>query len=151
MTTEPGGPGRFGERAPGWHAGRRTPEGRRSRREILSRRRPGAWPVAAASLGAFFAAGAFLAGQMRDGGDPALGAGRPATPPRARVVVVRRVIRTTVVHHPRRARSGATSSALPSPSEASAEQNAPAAPAPAAPAPAAPAPATPAPLTTQSS
>lgn len=139
MTTEPGGPGRFGERAFGWHAGRRTPEGRRSRREILSRRRPGAWPVAGASLGAFFAASAFLAGQMRDGVDPALGAGQPATPPEPRVVVVRRVIRTTVVHHPRRS---AQPSALP-PTTTGGTAEASAARAPAAPAPA--------PLTTQSS
>jgi hypothetical protein len=124
----------------GWGPERRTPEGRRSRREVLSRRRPAAWPTLAASLGAFLAAMAFLAGQMRDGNDPALGRAKPAAA-KPRAVVVRRIVKRTVVHHPRR--SGAQPSALPSPSEASAEQNAPA-PAPA------PAP-QPAPLTTRSS
>jgi hypothetical protein len=89
----------------------------------------------AGGAGAFLAALAFLAGQVRDGRDAALGPAEPAATPRPRVVIVRRVIRRVVVTDP-----------------APRTRTAVAAPPPAAPAPAptAPAPA-PAPLTTRSS
>ena len=108
-----------------------------------------AWPVAAGTAGTFLAALAFLAGQVRDGRDAALGPAEPVATRAPREVVVRRVIRRVVITHPApRAAGGATPSAPPA-----AGGGAPAAavPAPAAAAPAAaPAP-RPAPLTTQSS
>ena len=98
------------------------------------RRRPAklpAWPVAAGAAGTFLAALAFLAGQVRDGRDAALGPAEPVAATAApRPVVVRRIIRRVVITHPA-PRAAAAASAP--------------APAPAAPAPA------PAPLTTRSS
>jgi hypothetical protein len=68
------------------------------------RRRPAkvpAWPVAAGAAGTFLAALAFLAGQVRDGRDPALG---PAVPVAAhqqpREIVVRKIIRRVVITDP---------------------------------------------------
>ena len=171
MTTEPGNPGGPGgrreppagrceacgqEHAPsrthgtrlfGWGAERRTKAGRRSRRSLLSSRRPGAWPMIGLTAGAFFAAMAFLAGQVRDGRDPALGPAEPVAQKKPRVVVVRRIVKRTVVHHPAPRTSGGAAPASPAPVTSSAPAPAQSAPAPA---PAAPAPA-PAPLTTQSS
>jgi hypothetical protein len=162
MTTDPGDPagpaGRceacghqhgpsasHGTRFFGWGTERRTKAGRKSRRGVLSRRRPGAWPVIGLSAGAFFAAMAFLAGQVREGRDPALGPAEPVAQAKPRVVVVRRIVKRTVVHHPApRAGSG------PVPASPSPAASAPSTPAPAQPAPA-PAPAAPAPLTTRSS
>jgi hypothetical protein len=86
----------------------------------------------AGGAGAFLASLAFLAGQVREGRDAALGPAEPAASPQPRVVVVRRVIRRVVVDVPRRPRVRA------------------AAPVSSAPAPPVPAPA-PAPLTTRSS
>jgi hypothetical protein len=92
----------------------------------------------AGGAGAFLVALAFLAGQVRDGRDAALGPA-PVASPKPRVVVVRRVIRRVVVTQPARR----SSASAPPPAATTS------APAPAA-APAAPAPA-PAPLTTRSS
>ena len=108
------------------------------------RRRPAklpAWPVAAGTAGTFLAALAFLAGQVRDGRDAALGPAEPvAARQQPREVVVRRIIRKVVITQPApRAAAPASGGSVPAASE----------PAP-APAPAAPAPA-PAPLTTRSS
>jgi hypothetical protein len=112
---------------------------------------PAGW-VFAPALGAFFAALTLLAFQVRAGQDPALGPAEPVAQaqPKPRRILIRRVIRRVVVHHPPTgspaavgARQPATTSAAP------AAASAPAAPAAAAPAPA-PASA-PAPLTTQSS
>jgi len=123
-----------------------------------------AWPVAAGTAGTFLAALAFLAGQVRDGRDPALGPAVPvAAKPAPREIVVRKIIRRVVITHPA---PRPTASAAPPPVAVAAPsapapsapvQNAPApAPAPApvvsapAPPPPAPAPAR-APLTTRSS
>ena len=116
------------------------------------RRRPAklpAWPVAASAVGTFLAALAFLAGQVRDGRDAALGPAEPAAATAApRPVVVRRIIRRVVITEP------APSAAAPASGGAAPAASAPvlSAPGPAAsaPTPAAPAPA-PAPLTTRSS
>ena len=120
------------------------------------RRRPAklpAWPVAAGTAGTFLAALAFLAGQVRDGRDPALGPAEPVAARAPQEVVVRRIIRRVVIHHPapRTEPVAPTSGAAPAPAggAAPAPQPAPEAAAP-APAPAAPAP-QPAPLTTRSS
>ena len=127
------------------------------------RRRPAklpAWPVAAGTAGTFLAALAFLAGQVRDGRDAALGPAEPAATHAPRDVVVRRVIRRVVVTHPAPRAAAPAGGAAPgavapsAPSAPAPSAPAPSAPAPApaapAPAPAAPAPA-PAPLTTRSS
>jgi len=124
------------------------------------RRRPAklpAWPVAAGAAGTFLAALAFLAGQVRDGRDAALGPAEPVAATAApRPVVVRRIIRRVVITHPapRAAPAPSAGGAAPAASAPAATAPAPSAPAPAAsapaPAPAAPAPA-PAPLTTRSS
>jgi len=130
------------------------------------RRRPAklpAWPVAAGTAGTFLAALAFLAGQVRDGRDAALGPAEPvAARQQPREIVVRRIIRRVVITEPApRAAAPATGGAAPAasaPAQSAPAPSAPAqsapAPAPAAsapaPAPAAPAPA-PAPLTTRSS
>jgi hypothetical protein len=100
--------------------------------------RPGPEWVFGGAVGAFFAALALLAVQVRAGADPALGPAEPAAqaPSQPREIVLRRVIRRVVVDPPRAARS--------------ADAAAVAAPEPAAPAPEPAAPA-PAPLTTQSS
>jgi hypothetical protein len=101
-------------------------------------KKPAAGWVFGAALAAFFAALALLAFQVRAGQDPALGpAPQAAQEVKPRRVLIRRVIKRVVIHHPR------GSSATP---PAAAQTSA---PAPAATAPA-PAPA-PAPLTTQSS
>jgi hypothetical protein len=127
------------------------------RREPI--RKPGAFPVIAASLGLFLAITALLAFQMRAGADPALGKGEPqvqaaATPAAPRRVLIRRVIVTRIVEHRRRRDDGAPApGAAAAPATASAP--APSAPSAPAPAPAAPAPApaapAPAPLITRSS
>ena len=126
------------------------------------RRRPAklpAWPVAAGAAGTFLAALAFLAGQVRDGRDAALGPAEPVATRQPREVVVRRVIRKVIITHPApraAAPSGGSAPASGGAVPAAVGAPAPSAPAPAAsapapaPAPAAPAPA-PAPLTTQSS
>jgi hypothetical protein len=124
------------------------------------RRRPAklpAWPVAAGTAGTFLAALAFLAGQVRDGRDAALGPAEPVAAKQPQEVVVRRIIRRVVITEPApRVAAPATGGAAPAasaPAPSAPAQSAPA-PAPAAsapaPAPAAPAPA-PAPLTTRSS
>jgi len=120
------------------------------------RRRPAklpAWPVAAGTAGTFLAALAFLAGQVRDGRDAALGPAEPvAARQQPREVVVRRIIRRVVITEPAPRAAAPSGGAAPAPAAPSAPAQsapAPAASAP-APAPAAPAPA-PAPLTTRSS
>ena len=118
------------------------------------RRRPAklpAWPVAASAVGTFLAALAFLAGQVRDGRDAALGPAEPVAATGApRPVVVRRIIRRVVITHPApRAAAPSAGGAAPARSAPAPASSAPA-PAPAPAAPAAPAPA-PAPLTTRSS
>jgi hypothetical protein len=124
------------------------------------RRRPAklpAWPVAAGTAGTFLAALAFLAGQVRDGRDAALGPAEPVAAKQPQEVVVRRIIRRVVITEPApRAAAPAAGGTAPASGGAAPAPSAPApsAPAPAAsapaPAPAAPAPA-PAPLTTRSS
>jgi len=124
------------------------------------RRRPAklpAWPVAAGTAGTFLAALAFLAGQVRDGRDAALGPAEPVAAQRPQEVVVRRIIRRVVITEPApRAAAPATGGGEPAASAPAPSAPAESAPAPApaasapAPAPAAPAPA-PAPLTTRSS
>jgi hypothetical protein len=107
-------------------------------------RKPAGW-VFAPALGAFFAALALLAFQVRAGEDPALGPAEPTAQAQAkpRRVLIRRVIKRVVVHHP------PTSSASPSPAAVQTSQPTTTTPAPV---PAAPEPApAPAPLTTQSS
>jgi hypothetical protein len=104
--------------------------------------RPSSGLVFAPALGAFFAALALLAFQLRAGQDPALGPAEPTAQvqQKPRKVLIRKVIRRVVVHHPP---TSAPSS--PAAVQTSAPQTTTPAPAPAAPAPA------PAPLTTQSS
>ena len=126
------------------------------------RRRPAkfpAWPVAAGTAGTFLAALAFLAGQVRDGRDAALGPAEPVAARQPQEVVVRRIIRRVVITEPAPRTAApatgggapASGGAAPAPSAPAPSAPAPAAAAPApAPAPAAPAPA-PAPLTTRSS
>jgi hypothetical protein len=107
------------------------------------RKPPAGW-VFAPALGAFFAALALLAFQVRAGEDPALGPAEPTaqaqTQPRR--VLIRRVIERVVIHH-----LPTTSPSSPAAVQTSAPEATTPAPAPAAPEPA-PAPA---PLTTQSS
>jgi hypothetical protein len=111
------------------------------------RRRPSSFGVLAGSLAAFFALLAFLAVQVRAGGDPALG---PAKAPAERRVIVHRVVvRRAIITDPAPVsgpsgpgRGGGGSSP---PAAATLSATAPPAPAPSAPAPAA------APLTTGSS
>jgi hypothetical protein len=94
------------------------------------RRKPSPFGLLAGSLAAFFALLAFLAVQVRAGGDPALGPPKPAATAEPRRVIVHRVIVRRIVVTDRaparrtgeRAAAGAASSA----------------PAPSAPAPAAP-------------
>ena len=96
------------------------------------RRKPSPFGLLAGSLAAFFALLAFLAVQVRAGGDPALGPPKPAATAEPRRVIVHRVIVRRIVVTDRaparrtveRAAAGAGSSAP--------------APAPASPAPAAP-------------
>ena len=56
--------------------------------------------MAAGTAGTFLAALAFLAGQVRDGRDAALGPAEPVATRQPREVVVRRVIRRVVITHP---------------------------------------------------
>jgi hypothetical protein len=96
------------------------------------RRKPSPFGLLGGSLAAFFALLAFLAVQVRAGGDPALGPPKPAATAEPRRVIVHRVIVRRIVVTDRaparrtveRAAAGAGSSAP--------------APAPASPAPAAP-------------
>ena len=62
--------------------------------------RPSAGWVFAPALGAFFAALALLAFQVRAGQDPALGPAQPAAQvqPKRRRILVRRVIERVIVH-----------------------------------------------------
>jgi hypothetical protein len=124
------------------------------------RRRPSpAWAFGAA-FGAFALVLALLAVQVRAGRDSALGPGTPVATPaeRPRRIVVRRIVRTTVVTHVAAADPVRTAPAVPAPASSGPAAPAPAAPAPApaapAPAPVAPAPAPappPAPVTTRAS
>jgi len=117
------------------------------------RRRPAklpAWPVAAGTAGTFLAALAFLAGQVRDGRDAALGPAEPVAAAAPRQIVVRRVVRRVVIHHPAPRAAGAPSAGaatVTSGAPVAATASAPVA----APAPPAAAPPAPAPLTTRSS
>jgi hypothetical protein len=106
-----------------------------------SQRPSPAW-VFGAGFGAFAVALALLAVQVRTGRDSALGAGTPVAAPaeRPRRIVVRRIVRTTVVTHVAAADRAPAAPA----------STAPAPPAQAAPPPAAPAP-PPAPVTTRAS
>ena len=61
------------------------------------RRKPPSFGVFAGSLATFFALLAFLAVQVRAGGDPALGPAKPAPTAEPRRVIVHRVIVRTVV------------------------------------------------------
>jgi hypothetical protein len=121
-------------------------------------KRPSSGWVFTAALGGFLVVLALLAAQMRAGRDPAIGAQPAATAAATaepRRVLVRRIVRTTVVTH--------VTPAVASPPPATGSSGVPAtdgaAPAPAAPAPAAPAPAAaapapapaPAPVTTRAS
>ena len=120
------------EAAPGGDraAARRPPE------------KPHAALVFAPALGAFLAALALLAFQVRAGQDPALGAAEPVAQAQVkpRRVLVRKVIERVVVHHP----PTGTSASTPPPAavRTSAPQATTTAPAPAP---------APAPLTTQTS
>jgi hypothetical protein len=101
------------------------------------------------ALGAFFVTLALLAFQVRAGQDPALGPAQPVAQvqkPKPRRILIRKVIKRVVIHHP-----PASGGAAPAPAAPQATTSAPA-PAPAAAPATAPAPApAPAPLTTQSS
>jgi hypothetical protein len=121
-------------------------DGATRRPQAARPRKPAAGWVFGAALGAFFAALALLAFQVRAGEDPALGPAPAAQQAKPRQVLIRRVIKRVVVHHP-----PDSAAAPPAAVRTSAPAPATAAPAPAAPAPPAPAPAAPAPLTTQSS
>jgi hypothetical protein len=116
-------------------------------------RRPSpGWVVGGASA-AFVAVLFLLALQVRAGRDAALGAGTPvaAVPEPPRPVVVRRIVRTTVVTHVVRARAATAGRATATPVGAPAATGGPA-PAAATRAPVAPASApAPAPVTTQAS
>ena len=72
--------------------------------------KPSAGWVFAPALGAFFAALTLLAVQVRAGQDPALGPAAPEpvaqTQPKPRRVLVRKVIKRIVVHHPPAASGG---------------------------------------------
>ena len=61
------------------------------------RRKPSSFGVFAGSLAAFFALLAFLAVQVRAGGDPALGPAKPAATAEPRRVIVHRVIVRRVI------------------------------------------------------
>ena len=114
------------------------------------RRKPSSFGVFAGSLAAFFALLAFLAVQVRAGGDPALGPAEPAATAQPRRVIVHRVIVRKVIVTERAPRVAAGGAAPPSAASAPSGGGSPA-PAPAAPAPAPAAPAPAAPVTTGSS
>ena len=101
------------------------------------RRKPSPFGLLAGSLAAFFALLAFLAVQVRAGGDPALGPAKPAATAEPRRVIVHRVIVRRVIVTERASAAGSRSSAPPTAGRSSAPAPAPSAPAP-APAPAAP-------------
>ena len=61
------------------------------------RRKPSPFGLIAGSLAAFFALFAFLAVQVRAGGDPALGQPKPAATAEPRRVIVHRVIVRRIV------------------------------------------------------
>jgi hypothetical protein len=61
------------------------------------RRKPSPFGLLAGSLAAFFALLAFLAEQVRAGGDPALGPPKPAATAEPRRVIVHRVIVRRIV------------------------------------------------------
>ena len=80
-------------------------------------RRPGPFPVVAASLALFLATFALLAFQLRAGRDPALGATKAAPLAKvARPVIVRRIHRrivvTRIVHDPAPVAAPATTPAV---------------------------------------
>ena len=102
------------------------------------RRKPSPFGLLAGSLAAFFALLAFLAVQVRAGGDPALGPPKSAATAEPRRVIVHRVIVRRIVVTDR------------APAQRTVER-AVTAPAPSAPAPAPSAPAPAAPVTTGSS
>ena len=94
------------------------------------RRKPSPFGLLAGSLAAFFALLAFLAVQVRAGGDPALGPPKSAATAEPRRVIVHRVIVRRIVvtdRAPARRPSGTAAAVSSAP-----------APAPSAPAPAAP-------------
>jgi hypothetical protein len=104
------------------------------------RRKPSPFGLLAGSLAAFFALLAFLAVQVRAGGDPALGPPKPAATAEPRRVIVHRVIvrRVVVTGRVRRQRaSGDGGVAAGGKAGSGAVSSAPA-PASSAPAPAAP-------------
>ena len=80
-------------------------------------RKPSSLGVFAGSLAAFFALLAFLAVQVRAGGDPALGPAKPAPAAEPRRVIVHRVIvrKVIVTEHPRAAAGGAPTQSAPGP------------------------------------
>ncbi len=109
----------------------------RERRPPRRPSKPRAGWLFGGALGAFFAALALLAFQVRAGHDPALGPAQPVAQvqqPRPRRILIRKVIKRVVVHHPAAAEPPSEAAASSAPSTTSS------APAPA-----------PAPLTTQSS
>ena len=114
------------------------------------RRKPSSFGVFAGSLAAFFALLAFLAVQVRAGGDPALGPAKPAATAEPRRVIVHRVVVRKVIVTEREPASGGRSAVEPGASSPAAGA-APSRAAAPAPAPSAPAPAPAAPVTTGSS
>jgi hypothetical protein len=96
------------------------------------RRKPSPFGLLAGSLAAFFALLAFLAVQVRAGGDPALGQPKPAATAEPRRVIVHRVIVRRIVVTDR-APAGRTVERAASGQASSAPAPAPSAPAPAAP------------------
>ena len=103
------------------------------------RRKPSSFGVFAGSLAAFFALLAFLAVQVRAGGDPALGPAKPAATAEPRRVIVHRVIVRRVIVTERGCRAARPRGRRPRRPSAPAPRRARAsAPAPPAPAPAAP-------------
>jgi hypothetical protein len=102
------------------------------------RRKPSPLGLLAGSLAAFFALLAFLAVQVRAGGDPALGPPKPAATAEPRRVIVHRVIVRRIVVTDRapaqRASGGGNGGTAAAGGATSAQVQAPSAPAPAAPA-----------------
>ena len=109
------------------------------------RRKPSPFGLLAGSLAAFFALLAFLAVQVRAGGDPALGPPKPAATAEPRRVIVHRVIMRRIVvtdrAPARRGSAGAASgggTAFAGGGNGGGAAAAPSAPAPSSPAPTAP-------------
>ena len=96
------------------------------------RRKPSPFGLLAGSLAAFFALFAFLAVQVRAGGDPAVGQPKPAATVEPRRVIVHRVIVRRIVVTDRAPGRQAAERAAAEPAS-SAPAPAPASPAPAAP------------------